>query len=284
MLRRSVLFTPGDDEHKIAKALASSADAVVLDLEDAVAAPAKDAARALVMAALTPGGRPAGELVLRVNRADRGWDGDDARLAAALSTEGRLDGVMLPKVESADDLDTFLTMVGATVPLWPVATETAAGVQNLAVIAGHPAVTVICWGAEDLSAAIGAWGARLPDGSLQPAFQWVRSRVLFAAKAAGVDVLDTVYVDLDDDDGLRREAGEAAAMGFTGKMALHPRQAAVIQDAFRPPRELVERAERLLAARAAQPGVGTIRFEGQMVDEPHVRLAEQILQQSAERD
>lgn len=284
MLRRSVLFTPGDSERKLAKALTSAADVVVLDLEDSVVAGDKASARDLIAAATADAGAGTVERVLRVNRAPGGWDADDAALTASLVAAGRLEGAMLPKVESPDDLDAFLRMVGADVPLWPVATETPAGVVGLVGIAAHPGVTAICWGAEDLSVAVGAWGPRLPDGTLKPVFEMVRGQALFAAKAAGVDVLDTVYVDIDDDDGLQREARDAAEIGFTGKMALHPRQVDVIHTAFRPPPELVERAERLLAARREQPGLGTFRFEGQMVDQPHFSLAERILQQAAEHE
>ena len=283
-LRRSILFTPGDSDRKLAKALASAADVVVLDLEDSVAADGKSAARDRVAAATAETGGEAVERVLRVNRASGGWDAADAALTASLLAAGRIEGAMLPKVESPDDLDAFLRMVGVDVALWPVATETAAGVVGLAGIARHPMVTAICWGAEDLSVAIGAWGPRLSDGTLKPAFQMVRGQALFAAKAAGVDVFDTVYVDINDDEGLRREAREAAEVGFTGKMALHPRQVEVIHQAFRPPRELVERAERLLAAQREQTGRGTFCFEGQMVDQPHFSLAERLLRQAAEHD
>lgn len=283
MPRRSVLFAPGDDGRKLAKALASAADVVVLDLEDSVAPGDKGAARERVAAALAAAG-PHVERVLRVNRSGPGWDPGDARLAATLVGDGRLDGVMLPKVESAGDLDAFLAVVGSDVALWPVATETAAGVLALPAIAAHPAVTAICWGAEDLSVAMGAWGSRLTDGTLTPAFLWVRHQTLFAAKAAGVDVIDTIHAEIDDDDGLRREAAAAAAAGFSGKLALHPRQVDVIHQAFRPPQALLDRAGRLLAARDEQRGAGTFRFEGQMVDQPHFLLAEQLVRLAGVHD
>lgn len=280
--RRSVLFAPADSERKLRRALASGADVVVADLEDAVVAERAAAARGVVRTVLTEADGPGPERLLRVSRGAGGWEVADAALVAALAAADRLDGVMLPKVEGPRDLDAFLRAAGEDVALWPVATETAAGVVHLAGIAAHPAVTALCWGAEDLSAAIGAWGPRQDDGTLRPVFTAVRHQALLAAKASGRDVLDGVWAGLDDDDGLAGEARAAAAMGFSGKLAVHPRQVAVIHAAFAPPPGLVGWARRLLSARGDRPGEGTFRFEGRMVDRPHFLLAEQLLDRAAD--
>ena len=256
--RRSVHFVPGGNERFLDKALSSAADTVVMDLEDSVPPDRKERARDAVadwLTAVDPGDK---ELMVRVNALGTPWVAHDIRTIVPR----RPRSLMLPKVGSGDDLAALDDLVSsedpeATVSFFPVATETAEAVVNLAELGRHRRVDGLCWGAEDLSAELGGSAARDPSGQLLPVYVTVQSWCLLAARATGVQAIDAVYTDLGDEAGLRREAGLAASMGFDGKITIHPDQIDVVNEAFTPSEaevaeavELLEEYERARAERA----------------------------------
>ena len=285
MILRSLLFIPGDSERKLAKGDASGADALILDLEDAVAAQNKAAARALVAAFLAerPGQQRASQLWVRVNPLDSGLIDDD--LAAVIG--GAPDGVMLPKCDGPDDvraLSVKLDQFGAAgTMILPVATETALAPFRLGDYAGAglSRLAGLTWGAEDLSAALGASTNRDERGEWAFTYQLVRSLTLLGAKAAGVAAIDTLYVDFRDDDGLRASSRVSRAEGFTGRLAIHPGQVAAINDSYLPSAAEIDHARRVIEAFAAAPGSGTVGLDGRMLDRPHLKQAEAVLAQAA---
>ncbi|WP_456285874.1 CoA ester lyase [Microbacterium sp. JZ70] len=260
----ALLFCPADRADRFAKA-AERADAVVLDLEDAVAPDAKDAARrAVVESALDPA-----RTLVRVNDARSG------QLAADLDAVRRSPyrAVMLAKTEAAADIDALgdLEVVALC--------ETAAGVVRAAEIAAHPRVTALMWGAEDLVASIGGTSSRTQDGAYRAVAMHARSAILLAAGAFGKAAVDAVHLDIGDLDGCRAEAEDAAASGFAAKAAIHPSHVAAIRAAFAPSDAEAAWARRLIAESSAHGGV--FRFEGRMVDEPVLRHARAILARTA---
>ena len=281
MRLRSPLFAPGDSERKMANAIASAADAVILDLEDSVAAPAKDTARAMVPAVVRA--NPGRDLIVRVNPRGTPWYLAD--LAAAVPA--RPAGVMLPKCSGPDDLvaldhhlevlETAAGMKVGSVGVVAIVTETAGSVFTLGGYAGVAArLLAICFGAEDLSADLGI-SPRQPDGSYPAPVVMARAHVLVAAGAIGVPAIDTPYPDPRDPAGLRRESEVAAADGFTGKILIHPAQIEVVNAAFTPSAERVRWAERVRDAFAANPDAGVFALDGKMIDRPHYKLAQRIL-------
>ncbi|GEA88888.1 HpcH/HpaI aldolase/citrate lyase family protein [Cellulomonas cellasea] len=259
----ALLFCPADRPDRYAKA-AERSDAVVLDLEDAVAPSAKAAARAaLVDTPLDPA-----RTVVRVNAA--GTADLDADLDALRRTAYRT--VMLPKTASAADLDALEGF--ATIAL----VETAAGVLHAAEIAAVPHVVALHWGADDLVASLGGTASRHPDGRWRHVALHARSTVLVAAGAHGKPAYDAVHMDIGDLDGLAREAADAAASGFVGTACVHPSQVAVVRAAFRPDDAAVERARRLLDAASRERGV--FRFAGRMVDGPVLAHAREVLRRA----
>jgi citrate lyase subunit beta/citryl-CoA lyase len=282
MKLRSLLFVPGDRPDQIEKARAAGADALILDLEDAVAAAHKGAARRHVVAALARSDRPMPVFVRLNPRASGLLEEDLAALADALPGGfAPPDGFVLPKAEGAAsicDLGDSLARSGLARPILPIATETPLAIFRLGEYASvADRLCGLTWGAEDLPAAIGASQARNADGSFTPPYEVARALSLFAAHAAGVAALETVYPAFRDDEGLQRYATRAARDGFTGMLAIHPRQVPVINAAFTPALDAVEHARRVVAAFAASPGRGVIDFEGAMVDAPHLRQARQLL-------
>jgi citrate lyase subunit beta / citryl-CoA lyase len=276
MRLRSLLFVPGDRPERFAKAAASGADAVILDLEDSVAATAKPAAREAVAQWLREPATVA--RFVRVNPLGTAGIADD--IAAARGA----DGVMLPKAERAEDVATLVAAMGAqAVPVLPVATETPLAVFGLG---GYRAVADrlagLTWGAEDLPAAIGAATAREPDGRYTPPYEMVRTLALMAAHAAGVAAIETVYPAIGDLDGLGAYARRGARDGFTGMMAIHPAQVAAINAAFSPDAGALAEARRIVAAFAANPQAGALQLDGRMIDAPHLKQAQAILARAAE--
>lgn len=279
MRLRSPLFAPGDSERKIAKALASDADAVILDLEDSVAPAAKDAARATVAAALHAATR---EVIVRVNPAGSPWHLAD--LAAVVPA--RPAALLLPKCESAHHLralDAALAALEVAAGMEPgglkviaLATETAASVLHLASYVGAPRLLALAFGAEDLSADLGI-APRLADGSYPAPVAAARAQMLVAAAAAGVPALDTPWPDPRAPEGLAREAAAAAADGFAGKLCIHPAQIGPVNAAFTPAPERLAWARMVVEAFAANPGAGVVSWNGRMLDRPHLKLAERIL-------
>ena len=278
---RSLLFVPGDRPERFAKAVASGADALILDLEDAVAPAAKGAARRAVAAYLA-GQRPGPAVLVRINP----LDGDDvAHDLAALAGAAPPDAIMLPKAEGAASiahLDTLLAAHGLPpIPVLPIASETPAAVFALGTFRqAADRLIGLTWGAEDLPAAIGAATSREADGRYTPPYELARSLTLFAAHAAGAAAIDTVFPDFRNLDGLAAYAGRAERDGFTGMMAIHPGQVAIINAAFTPSPAAVAHARAVIAAFAAAPGAGAIQLDGRMIDAPHLKQAERLLRRA----
>jgi citrate lyase subunit beta/citryl-CoA lyase len=279
---RSFLFVPADSERKLARGLDSGADALILDLEDSVAAANRPTARKLAREFLDAHGSDKVTRYVRINPLASGLALDD--LAATVA--GRPDGILLPKCvpEDVRTLDHYLSAFEAaagnpvgTTRIVAIATETAQAVFALGGYAGaSPRLEAITWGAEDLSACIGGTN-RTRDGAYDGPYQLARSLCLLAASAAGVAALDTIYTDFRDPDGLKAEAVAAKRSGFTGKMAIHPAQLATINGVFTTSAEDRHWAERVIAAFAANPDSGTLALEGKMIDKPHLVLARRLL-------
>lgn len=286
MTPRSWLFIPGDSDRKLGKADDAGADALILDLEDSVAPSGKAAAREKVRGFLDarPPGRRRSALWVRINPLD-----DAALLDLAAVAGGSPDGIMLPKIDGPADvlrlshgLDTLEAregIVAGHIRILPVATETAAAPFGLGgfATAGLSRLVGLTWGAEDLSAALGASTNQDATGAWELTFRLVRSLTLLAAKAAGVQAIETLYVDFRDDAGLRTSSQAAAREGFTGRIAIHPAQVAGINAAFSPSEADLAHARRVLDAFAAQGGAGTVGLDGKMLDIPHLRQAQAVL-------
>ena len=277
MARRSVLFSPGDQSDLMRKAPGSGADVVVFDLEDAVVPEAKAEARAAVAEVLTdPDFDPDAEVCVRVNPAGIAADDD---LDAVLAGDPRLDSVMLPKVASADDvqsLDALLDEHDADLPIVALV-ESAAGVLHAEGIAAADATDALAFGAEDLAADLGA--TRTDDGT---EVLYAREHVVLAASAAGVDAIDTIHADFEDEAGLADETEFALELGYDGKMAIHPAQVPVINDAFTPAPDRIEWAERVRDAKAEADAErrGVFRVDGEMIDAPLIAQAERVLERA----
>jgi citrate lyase subunit beta / citryl-CoA lyase len=279
---RSLLFVPADSERKLAHGLESGADALILDLEDSVAAANRGTARVQAREFLAAHGPDRVRRYVRINPLASGLALDD--LAATVA--GRPDGILLPKcvpedVRTADHyLSAFEAAAGAPVGairIVAIATETPAAVFVLGGYAGvSPRLEAITWGAEDLSAVIGG-NNRTIDGDYDGPYQLARSLCLLAASAAGVIAIDTIYTDFRDKPGLKAEALAARRSGFAAKMAIHPAQLATINEAFSVSAAEREWAERVIAAFAARPDAGTLALDGKMIDKPHLVLARRLL-------
>jgi citrate lyase subunit beta/citryl-CoA lyase len=272
---RSWLFVPADSERKIAKALASAADAIILDLEDSVAPAQKPAAREIVRSLKPePGGPP---LWVRVNPLASDFLKDDLEVLANSS----IYGIVLPKAECGTDVEELASRTG-NIPIHAIVTETAASLFALMSyrVPGVP-LTAMSWGAEDLSAALGASSKYDADGALSFTYKMARSLCLAGAVAAGVQPVDGVFADFRNAEGLRAEAEAAAREGFTGKLAIHLDQVAIINAAFSPGAEDLAHAEAIVAAFEAEPHAGVLAVGGRMVDRPHLLQARRVLERSA---
>jgi citrate lyase beta subunit len=279
-VRRAVLFTPGDSLPKIEKGAGLGADSIILDLEDGCALANKEAARGIVVHALGALSFGRSERLVRVNPFETGLGHAD--LEATLPA--RPDGVVLPKVENAAQVQEASAIIGAEEARrgWPegsirllVFIETARGMLNLREIAGSdPRLDALMFGAEDLASSIGATRTRTGEE-----IAYARGMLVMGAAAYDLLAIDTVFVDLQDVEGLAAESQLAMRMGYSGKLAIHPRQVAPITAAFTPSHEAVERARRLIEAfEAAQAsGAGVLAFEGKMVDMPMLRAAKRVL-------
>ena len=271
---RSWLFVPADSERKIAKALASDADAVILDLEDSVADGRKAIARAIAAEALATAGEGP-ERWVRINPLGSGWAEGDVVAIAELP----IAGLVLPKAEGGVDVARLAARIdGTAFRIHAVATETAASLFGLGTYANASLrLAAMSWGAEDLSAALGASSKYDVDGGLSFTYRVARSLCLAGAVAAGAQPVDGVFADFRDVDGLRAEAEAAAREGFTGKLAIHPDQVAAINAAFSPTEEQAAAARRIVDLFAANPDAGTIALDGRMLDRPHLVQAERLL-------
>ena len=290
---RSYLFVPGDDERKLNKSLGSGADALIFDLEDAVAPERKPLARELTsgFVAAQRAGNAAPALFVRVNAFDTGLLLDD--LAAAVRSAPA--GIMLPKCRGAADVALVSSYLDAleirdgvergSIRIFAIVTEQALALLNIASYRDVPAgrLSAMLWGGEDLSADIGAFENRDAAGAYQFPFQTARALCLFAAAGAGVDPVDAVYTDFRDMAGLEAEARQAARGGFSGKAAIHPAQVEVINRAFTPDAGQLEWAEAVVAAFKDNLGAGVAALHGKMLDRPHLRLAERVLARAGGR-
>lgn len=278
--RRALLFMPGDDLRKIGKAAALDVDSVIMDLEDGVAFNRKDEARQTVARALTHLDFGRSERLVRINPPGSAFAIDD--LDAVLPAHPA--GIVIPKVEGADQVRYVCDIMARAEQAagWESGSirvlaiiETARGVLDLREIAGaDPRLDALMFGAEDLAGDIGA--TRTPEG--WEVF-YARSAVVTAAAAYELQAIDTVFVTLDNLEGLRRETQQALALGYAGKMAIHPRQVPVITEVFTPSDAAVTAAQRLIDAYAAHQAAGTGVFvwDGRMVDMPMIRAAERVL-------
>lgn len=264
----ALLFCPGDRPDRYAKA-AAAADAVVLDLEDAVAPDAKDAARDAVVRGLRDLDPAA--VVVRVNAAGSPWHAADVAALAAFPEVA----LMLPMAQRPEDVEAL-----APHPVLALC-ETARGVLEAPRIASASTCVGLMWGSEDLLADLGGRSGRAPDGTYRPALAEARTRILYAARAAGVTPIDTVLVALDDLDLLAADSADAAAVGYAAKACIHPTQVAVVRAAFRPGDAEVAHARDVLAAATGQPGV--FRFRGRMVDAPVLAHAREVLRRVGDR-
>lgn len=279
-IRRALLFMPGDDRHKIEKGAASGADSIIMDLEDGVALNRKPEARLTILNALREVDFGRTERLVRLNPVGSGFEEDD--LAGTIA--GRPDGYVLPKVESIRQVQQISALIedAERAHDWPLGgirllpiIETARAVAYLRDIAECDArLDALIFGAEDLAGDIGA--TRKADG--WEVF-YARSAVVIHAKAAGLDAIDTVQVELNDIPALVAQTEMAQRMGYTGKLAIHPRQVDPIQAVFTPSAEEIARAKRIIDAHTAHQAAGTGAFslDGKMVDMPIVRAAESVL-------
>ena len=281
---RSWLFVPGDSEAKLAKAPALGADVLIVDLEDAVAPQAKVYARQTAGSWL---GESAGnaERWVRINALDTPlWREDLAAVMPAAPA-----GIMLPKAAGPAQLQTLAAELyelegrfgipNGTTRLLPLVSETPAAALGIADYAGVqiPRLAGLTWGAEDLSAALGASRKRGEDGRWTDTFRMVRSMVLLAAHARGVLAIDTLHADFRDLEGLERAASESRADGFAGMLAIHPAQVEVINRAFTPTEAELAEARAIVEAFAASPDAGALQLDGRMIDQPHLEQARRLL-------
>ena len=282
---RSLLFVPGDSEKKLEKGFQSGADVVIVDLEDSVAPANKATARSVTAEFIAARRKEtAAKLYIRVNDLSTGLTDDD--LAAVVGVAP--DGIMLPKANSSMDATHLSAKLrvheaqqgltdGAT-KIIAIMTETAAGALAAPTWRDvNPRLSALTWGAEDLSASIGARATRDDRGRYTDVFRFARTMTILAASASEVAAIDTVFVNFRDTDGLRAECDEAERDGFTGKMAIHPAQIPIINEAFTPSAEAVARSQAVVEAFRAAGNPGVVGIEGKMYDRPHLRLAERLL-------
>lgn len=288
---RSLLFVPADSPRKLDKAAASGADALILDLEDSVAADRKATARQLALEYLHqhPKAQRRQPLWVRINPLDSPWAMQDLCVCA-----GAPDGIMLPKASAVADvlrlghgldaLEAHHALPAHGIRILPIVTEVPQALFTLQAYHQQPHARLhgLTWGAEDLAAAIGASHNRLPDGRYDDLFRLARSLCLAAASAAGVQPVDTIWADYRDSTGLQAEAQTARRAGFTGKLAIHPAQVPIINAAFTPDAAEIAWFERVVQAFADQPDQGTIGLDGKMLDLPHLRQAQRVLALAAQ--
>ncbi len=291
MKLRSLLFVPADNDRKLAKGLDSPADALILDLEDSVAPSRKAGARQAAADYISAhAGSIKTRLFVRVNPFDSGLTLGDL---AAVVLPG-LAGIMLPKPDSAADLvrlahglDALEARAGLQpggIAILPVATETAQAMLTMGSYGasqGAPAAMArlvgVTWGAEDLSAAVGALANREENGHYSPLYDLAESLCLCAAAAARVPAIDTVFTDFRDAEGFQAACRVSRRRGFKGRMAIHPDQVAVINAAYSPSAEELAWAQRIVDAFAAQPDAGALSLDGAMIDMPHLIQARRTL-------
>jgi len=284
MTLKSLLFVPGDSEKKLAKAASTGADALLLDLEDAVSQDRLPAARGLVLDYLKSHDRSSQQVWVRINPLNTPLSLPD--LVAVMP--GKPDGIVLPKPLNASDvlqLDHFLSALeqregikAGHTRILPVATEVAGALFALNSYAGCSArLAGLTWGAEDLATAVGASTNKKDNGEFDDTFVLARSLCLLAAAHAGVQAIDTLSVDFRDADSLQADVQRARRQGFSGKLAIHPDQVAIINAGFTATPEELLHAQRIVDAFAQSGGAGAVQLDGKMVDKPHLTQALRLL-------
>ncbi|MFZ0845477.1 MAG: CoA ester lyase [Pseudolabrys sp.] len=283
---RSLLFVPADGGNRLDKAMASGADAVIVDLEDSIVPERKQHARAAALEFLKSNAanknRP--RILVRINGFETGMTGTDLDAIVA----GKPDAIVFPKSEggaSVIHLDAKLTAREAlaglpegSIKILAQAVESAAGLFSAGTFRDASARLIgMTWGPEDLSAELGAQANRDEAGFLTEPYRLARNMCLFGAAAAKLPAIETVYVDFRNTEGLRRDTQEARRDGFTGRLAIHPAQVPVINEVFTPTPQEIENAKRLIAAFAAKPDVGAVGIDGKMFDRPHLIRAQRLL-------
>jgi citrate lyase subunit beta/citryl-CoA lyase len=284
-LMRSLLFVPGDSERKLEKGFSAGADVVIVDLEDSVSRENKPLARRLATDAIRAAPRGGSPLVyVRVNDLASGLVGDDLEAVVPAAP----DGIILPKSQGGADIQHLATklrvaeiengLADGAIRIIPIITETGLGTLSTATYPNcSPRLAGLTWGAEDLSAAVGARAARDGSGRYTDVFRYARAVTILAASASEVPAIDTVFVNFRDLDGLRADCLEAERDGFTAKLAIHPAQVPVINEVFTPSAEAVAHANAVVAAFANAGNPGVVAIGGQMYDIPHLKRAERLL-------
>ncbi len=279
---RSMLFVPCDSERKLEKSLKLNADAIVLDLEDSVLPDRKPMARQM-MAGYLAKAQNRERIWVRVNDITSGEILKD--LAAVVPANPT--GIVLPKIRGPEDLETVITYLDAlevasgiepdSIKISVLVTETPACILRLGELVRVPRrrVQAVMWGGEDLSSALGAGDPRAVDGSWRATYQYARSQAILCAHAMGVEAIDTVYVDFENPEGLRLACQESRYDGFTGRVAIHPSQIDIINDAFTPTSAEIAMAERIIDAFTS--GAGAVSIDGKMYDIPHLNAARRLL-------
>ena len=282
---RSWLFAPGDSERKMTKAMESSADIALFDLEDAVTPENKPLARQMVHDFLKANSEGRARLWVRINPFDGPYTLGD--LAAIMPAHPG--GIMLPKVYGRADVEKLDHCLSAlevangikegSTPVIVLVTETAEAMFHTGSYKGAPRVVALTWGAEDLADSIGASSNRNPDGSYGFTYELARSLTVLGAATAGVAAVETISADFKDLDALRARAEKVRRDGFRGMLAIHPAQVDVINAAFTPGAAEIAEAREIVAVFAANPGVGAIGHNGGMLDRPHLSRAQALLAQ-----
>ena len=272
---RSWLFVPADSEKKIAKALESEADAIIFDLEDSVAPAQKPTARDILKNLPKHSNGP--QWWVRVNPLGSEFHKDDLKLIGSAYVHG----IVLPKSESGSDVTQLAHRTG-NIPIHAIVTETPASLFGLlSYRQPNSPLAAMSWGAEDLSAALGASSKYDESGELSFTYKLARTLCLAGAMTAGVQPVDGIFADFRDSAGLKREAEAARREGFTGKLAIHPAQVPIINEAFTPSKDDVTHAEAVVAAFEAHPNAGVLSVGGKMVDRPHLVQAKRVLERAA---
>jgi citrate lyase subunit beta/citryl-CoA lyase len=283
---RSLLFVPADSERKLAKAQSAGADALILDLEDSVTAARKSIARGLAAEYLNTARDRAG-IWVRIN--DRGSGLAEEDLAAVIAS--RPAGIVLPKIEGPRDIELVATRIGqleaaaglpaGAIALLALVTETPAAVLRMPQLLelSCTRLTALSWGAEDLSAALGAGDPRTADGRWRPTYEYARTQCLLASHALAIEAIDSVFVDFRDLPGLKAACAASRHDGFGGRLAIHPDQVAIINESYTPSDAERVQAQRIVDAFGA--GEGTVSLDGKMYDLPHLKAARRVLRSFA---
>lgn len=288
---RSWLFAPGDSEKKMGKAIASEADIALLDLEDSVTPENKASAREMVAAAIAEA-EDKSRVWVRVNPLSGDWTEADLDAVVAAGPGG----IFLPKAEGGHDVETLDAMLSAReveaglevggIKVAALVTETAAAMFTTGTYdcaqKGQERLVAMSWGAEDLSSELGAREQRGPDGEYTHVYEMARSLCLLGAVKAGVAPIETVQPEFRDLDKLAERARRVRAQGFRGMLAIHPAQVAPINEAFTPSAEELDHARAVIQAFADNPGAGTVSLDGNMLDRPHLALAQRLLAEAGE--